>query len=300
MTTSPLRWPATIVLAFAVAFLHFALSGGGIAHAQNTVVAIDVGDVTGNTGTSVGPINGCFQVQSGATYTLDVVVRDVKDLVAGQFTLRFEGTGTEESGTLTDQSVADSLLNHPSPPVTDNAVIDPDTSGQVPDSSGQHILVVSIEGAIGSGGATGSGVLARFTLTAPARPGMVELTLAQTTLVDSQAIGIPQTTQDARLAVDTACPAATASPSAAPNPSLTAGPSGGPSVTSGASPPTSQSPTARTASPTPAGLANESGGGGGLPLAAWIGIGLVATAVIIGGGLLIRNPGLRRRLTGRS
>jgi hypothetical protein len=234
---------------------------------------------------------------------MDVVVRDVKDLVAGEFTLGFQGIMTEQSGTMTDQSVADSLLNHPSPPVADNAAIDPDVSGQVPDSGGQHAVVVSNDAAITSGGATGSGVLVRFTMTAPAAPGMVDLTLAATVLDDSQANEIPHTTQDATLAVGTACPAATASPSAAPSPSVTAGPSGGPSVTpvtSGASPQTSQSATTRAASPTPAGLANESGGGGGLPLAAWIGIGLGATAIIIGGGVLIRNRGLRRRLTGRS
>ena len=293
MTSSLLRWPATMAFAFAMAFLHFALSGGGIAHAQSTVVAIDAGDVTGNTGTGVGTINGCFQVPSGGTYTLDVVVRDVNDLVAGNFTLGFQGT-------MTDQSVADSLWNHPSPPVAAPATIDPDASGQVPDSGGRHYVVVSNDAAVGSGGATGNGVLVRFAMTAPATPGMVDLTLSDTVLVDSMANEIPNTTQDATLAVDTACAAVTPSPSAAPNPSLTAGASGGPSVSPGASPQTSQTPTARAASPTPPGLASDSGGGGGLPLAAWIGIGLGAAAIIIGGGLLIGNPGLRRRLTGRS
>jgi len=286
-------------VAFAFGILHFALSGGGIAHAQSTVLAIDAGDVTGNTGTSVGTINGCFQISSGGTYTLDVLVGDVKDLVAGQFTLGFQGA-------MTDQSVADSLLNHPSPSVNGNALIDLSAGDNVPDSGGQHTVVVSNDAAVGSGGATGSGVLVRFAMTAPATAGIVDLTLSTTTLDDSLANEIAHTTQNAELAVDTPCPAVTpspavtASPSAAPSPSLTAGPSAGSSVSPGSSPQTSQTPTATAASPTPAGLANASGGGGGLPLAAWIGIGLVAAAIIIGGGLLIRNRGLWRRLTGRS
>ncbi len=49
-------------------------------------MALDVGDVTGNSATSVGNINQCFQVASGASYTMDVVLISVTDAVASQFT----------------------------------------------------------------------------------------------------------------------------------------------------------------------------------------------------------------------
>jgi len=282
------RLMASLFIASVVAFVALTPWANPSAQAQQTVFAIDVGDVSGNTATTVGTVNTCFQTTVGQSYPLDVVVEDVTDVVWSQFTLGFQGA-------VTLQSVDDSLLNHPTPAVG-SAAFDQKTSA-VPDVGGHHNVVVSNDAAVGSGGASGSGILVRFTMTAPSTAGLFDLTLEDTVLLDSsEANPIPHTPSGATLAVDTPCPST--SPGLTVTPGAT-GASPGPSGSSATVPGGSPTATAGLGSPTPAGSnSGANDGGGGLPLAAWIALGL-GGAVIGGGGLVIFGLALRRRLAGR-
>jgi len=302
-----LAWlTASLFITSAVAFAALTLWASPSAQAQGTVFAIDVGDVSGNTATTVGTVNTCFQATAGQPYSLDVVVQDVTDVVYSQFTLGFQGE-------VTLQSVDDSLLNHPTPAAGNAAFSDKTTA--VPDTGQHHNVVVSNQAAVGSGGFSGSGILVRFTMTAPSTAGLFDLTLEDTVLLDhTESNAIPHTPSGATLAVDTPCPSTSpgltdtpgttetspgqsTSPATAPGGSLTAtAPGGSPTATApGGSPAASSG----LPSPTPSGSSNGGNdGGGGLPLAAWIALGLGA-AVIVGGGLVILGLALRRRLAGR-
>ncbi len=280
------------------AFVLQGLTSNVGAQAQNgTVLAIDVADVSGNSSTSVGTINDCFEAAPDETYTLDVVVLDGVDLVSAGLLLNYQGI-------VTDRSISDSILNNESPDIGASAAID-EISTELPDSSGSDHVIISNDDAFGSGGASGSGILVRFTMTAPTQPGSFALGLAAAlgpdpVLNDSQTRLVPLTHQGATLNVGSQCPAAptpsetpppeSPSPSESTPASPTPSPSGASPAASGASPAASPQPSASVA---PAGGGT---GGGGLPLAAWIGIGLGAAAVILGGVLLALSPQLRRRL----
>lgn len=303
-----LAWlTASLFIASVVAFAALTLWASPSAQAQGTVFAIDVGDVSGNTATAVGTVNTCFQATAGQSYPLDVVVQDVTDVVWSQFTLGFKGA-------VTLQSVDDSLLNHPTPAIG-NAAFDEKTSA-VPDVGGNHNVVVFNQAAVDSGGFSGSGILVRFTMTAPSTAGLFDLTLEDTVLLDhTESKEIPLTPSGATLAVDTPCPSAspglTATPgttgtSPGPGTSLGTGPGGSltatpPGGSATATVPGGGSPAASAGvpSPTPSGSSNGGNdGGGGLPLAAWIALG-VGAAVIGGGILVILGLALRRRFAGR-
>lgn len=124
-----------------------------------TYMAVDLA-TSDNTDTGVGTITTCLEVASGATYSMDVVVGGVLDLVAGQFTISYQGE-------LTSQSVTVSILNREVPDVGGSALIDAAASDPAPDVSGFHTVVASNDAAIGSGGANGSGILVHFVMTAP-------------------------------------------------------------------------------------------------------------------------------------
>ncbi len=300
-----LAWlTASLFIASAVAFVALTLWASPSAQAQETVFAIDVGDVSGNTATAVGTVNTCFQATAGQSYPLDVVVEDVNDVVWSQFTLDFRGA-------VTAQSVDDSLLNHPTPAVGTAAFSDKTTA--VPDTGEHHNVVVFNQAAVDSGGFSGSGILVHFTMTAPSTAGLFDLALEDTVLLDSsESKEIPHTPGGATLAVDTPCPSGLTatpgttgtspgpgtSPGTGPGGSLTATPPGGSPT---ATVPGGGSPAASAGLPSPTLSGSSNGGndgGGGLPLAAWIALGL-GGAVIVGGGLVILGLALRRRLTGR-
>ena len=304
LTAGPVAGVAAAVLLAVVGLLAL-FAGGGAARAQNTLMAIDVGDVTGNSGTSLGDINRCLEVAPEQEYTLDVVILDVQDLVAAQLTLKY-------AGTVLGRSLDGSILNEESPSVGD-AIIEEAASDNPPDPSGQHQVLVTNDAAIGSGGASGSGTLIRFQMKAPSETGLHKLDLPDLprTLNDSRAGQIPHSAQDAVLAVSISCseaklepPRTQAPPGTTPEPTAPGGSPGtttrpsaspGPGATGGAS---------GTASP---GAGNDNGSNGnnsaangndddGLPLGAWIGIGLAVAALAAGGAALALNPDLRRRL----
>ena len=167
-----------------------------------TVLSIDT-DPTGNTDTSHGTINTCLEVAPSATgIPLDVVIDNVADLAAFQFTLNY-------TGSVTARSVAVSLMNNETPDKGGSAEII-GASNPLPDSDGTHLLLASNDSAIGSGGATGSGLLINFTMSAPASPGTYALSITNSTLNNSVAGQIAHSTAGAEMHVtdtpDGSCP----------------------------------------------------------------------------------------------
>ncbi len=202
--------PVLLLLSVLVLFVLF--NSQKPAGAVGTEMALDVGDVRGNSATSIGNINQCLQVASGASYTVDVVLIDVTDAVASQFTLSY-------SGSVDARDVSTSLLNEEKPDVGGSAVIETGISDPAPDTDGSHLLAVTNDAAIGSGGASGSGVLVRLTMTAPTTviPMLVNLKLSGTAIADSNADEIRHSTKDAALAVAGAtCQQVSPTPTAAP------------------------------------------------------------------------------------
>ena len=304
----PVAGVAAAVLLAVVGLLAL-FAGATAASAQNTLVAIDVGDVAGNSGTSLGDVNRCLEVAPEQEYTLDVVILDVQDLVAAQVTLQYDGT-------VLSRSVDGSILNEESPSAGD-AIIEEGASDRAPDPSGQHQVLMTNDAAIGSGGASGSGMLIRFQMKAPAATGLHKLDVPDTprVLVTSQAQQITHSAQDAVLAVSISCseaklepPRTQAPPGTTPEPTAPGGSPGttiGPDGSPGASPgPGATGGASGTGSPG-AGNNNASNGNNsaangngddGLPLGAWIGIGLAVAALAAGAATLALNPDLRRRL----
>ena len=253
-------------------------------------LAIDVGDVTGNTTSALGTVDGCFQTTPGATYDLDVVVESVTDISGADFHLTFTGivaTRDDDNTFLDTATAGDGLV--------DTGISDP-----VPDGDADHFVEVFNNDSIGAGGATGSGFLARFTMTAPNAgvPTFFPLGLSGVQLVDSGASSVTPHTHGAFLLVGPlltpgACSQATPSPTPVP----TASPS--PSPTPTLAPTASPSPV-KTATPSPTPKASLTGAGstGGEPPAdgpTW------TFLYVLGGVLLISGVagagwGLRRRV----
>jgi hypothetical protein len=177
------------------------------ASGDSTSLAIDFATAD-NSSTSVGAIQTCLEVASGAAYTVDVDLLNVTNIVAAQVKLNYLGTVAGRS-----------VINDSNPPAfepksilqtapgagANAAFIDDATSDSIPDSGGAHTVVITNDAAIGDpvGGASGSGILVRFTMMAPivVSPAIVPITLTQTALVDPLAIGIPHTPQGGFLAV---------------------------------------------------------------------------------------------------
>ncbi len=103
--------------------------------------------------------------------------------------------------TFDDGATNETLLNNESPNALDGGVIDVSASDSVPDTDGTHTIVISNDLAAGSGGATGSGMLVRLTLTAPAAAGAYPLTLTSTTVNDHTASEITHHVHNATLTV---------------------------------------------------------------------------------------------------
>ncbi len=201
------------VVATVLIFSLAAFVGVRPSHADDPVMALDF--ATGDNGNNdVGNVQSCIEVRSGASYTVDVVLIDVTDAVASQFTLSY-------SGSVDTHDVSMSLLNDEKPDVGGSAMIETGASDATPDSDGSHVLIITNDAAIGSGGASGSGVLARLTMTAPTTviPMLVGLKLSRTDIVDSNADAIRHSTKDAALAVAGAtCQQVSPTPTVAPTP----------------------------------------------------------------------------------
>ena len=201
------------VVAAVLIFSLAAFVGVRPSHADDPVMALDF--ATGDNGNNdVGNVQSCIEVRSGASYTVDVVLIDVTDAVASQFTLSY-------SGSVDARDVSMSLLNEEKPDVGGSAMIETGASDATPDSDGSHVVAITNDPAIGSGGASGSGVLVRLTMTAPVTvtPMLVSLKLSGTDIADSNADAIRHSTKDAALAVAGAtCQQVSPSPTVAPTP----------------------------------------------------------------------------------
>ena len=173
----------------------------------STSLAIDFATAD-NSSTSVGAIQTCLEVGPGADYTVDVDILNVTKVAAAQVKLNYQGTVAGRS-VINDSNPPTlepkSILQTASGAGANAAFIEAATSDSVPDSDGGQNVLITNDATIGDdfGGASGSGILLRFTMKAPIvmSPTFVPITLTDTTLVDQLDNEIPHTRQGGFLAV---------------------------------------------------------------------------------------------------
>jgi hypothetical protein len=265
-------------------------------------------DTTGNTATSLGPIDSCLSVSTGNTFQVDVFVADVTDLLAWEAYLVYDMSVinvVSRDGMMFQAANAGSQVF--------------DVSEGLPDIDGRYRLA-AVDLADPPAPDSGSGVLARLTLKAVS-PGVSPLSLSPIdinedgnmdlgpflTNIESESISdlngdgfFDGPIANAEIAVGGTCPSGTplapptsiptAVPTAPSSPEATATPTGTPTATAAASPTVPASPTVSTpvASPTPGGPAEGEGSSSddGPPwMIAYVG-GAVA-AVLLGGAVLL-------------
>lgn len=211
---------------FALAALAGGLLARGYSAAQEAVtIGVDV-DPTGNTATSLGPIDSCISVSSGETFQVDLFVTDVRDLLA------WEAYFTYDMAIV--NIVSRDVMMFQAANAGSNVF---DVSEGLPDIDGQY-GVAAADIALPPAPDSGSGVLARLTLKAvgtgvsPASLPLIDWNEDGTIdlgpfLNAVEAIPIGDIDGDgffdgpfsnAQIAVDTACPGATpvATPTTAP------------------------------------------------------------------------------------
>lgn len=145
-----MKTPLIASLAAAAALSLFAAMP---ARAADPSFAIDAG-TDGNTATSVGKIENCVEVKTGDRFQMDVVVRDITDLLAWEIPIDYE----PEVVTMVDQDVK--LFQQAN---EGSSVLD--LSSKLPDDSGFHSLA-ALDSADPESPDSGSGVLARITFEA--------------------------------------------------------------------------------------------------------------------------------------
>ena len=166
---------AALFALLAVSVVNWTQADGG-----TPFVALDA--TTGdNTDTSYGTITDCFEAAASTNFTADVVIGGVSDLVAFQLTLNYPAGAVPAGG----RSVATSMMNNEVPDAGGSAAIDTGASSTLPNVTGADTAIVSNDNAIGSGGASGDGLLIRYTVTSPAAAGIYSLTLTGVTLNDA-------------------------------------------------------------------------------------------------------------------
>jgi hypothetical protein len=263
--------------------------------AQGTVsIGVDA-DPTGNTATSLGPIDSCVSVRSGDTFQVDIFVTDVVDLLAWETYFSYDMTVVK----ITDRDVMMFQAANPGSQVFD-------ASEGLPDIDGRN-RIAAADISEPPAPDSGSGVLARLTLEAvgsgvsPASLSPIDVNGDGIIdygpfLRDAQGTSVGDADGDgffdgpiinAEIAVDTACPGGTSVASSTPTPVP-------PSQTPSASPthvttptetetPTATPPvasptaTAAVASPTPGGPASTKDEG-----SAWTG-GPAIIGYVLGG-----------------
>jgi len=211
------QWHLTgVVVWAAVAVGGVLLAAAHPISAADTVVGIDA-DPAGNSATTLGPADSCVAVASGDTFEIDIYIKDVQDLLAWSVYLETDGAIVR----VVDRDVDQFLASASGSDVFDGSLQTPDDDGLYPLAAVDTADPPAPEG--------GSGVLARVTLEALG-PGVSPLRLAhndidgddkvdQGTLLqntDAQNIGDDDgdtfydgDVDEARVAVDSACGAAT-------------------------------------------------------------------------------------------
>jgi hypothetical protein len=155
-----------LAVTLAVALLATAGLGGWIVsggeEATQASPALSMGvdaDPSGNTATSLGAIDSCISVSSGATFDVDIYVTDVTDLKSWEVYFVFDPSVVIVTGVDVHMFLAANAGS--------NVV---DTSDPVPNTTGLYRLA-AIDTAPAPAHESGSGVLARLTLQAVA-PGV--------------------------------------------------------------------------------------------------------------------------------
>jgi len=199
--------------------------GGAETAAQEpTALAMDA-DPSGNSNTSVGDVEECVEVALGAVFDVDVVIMGVKNLLA------WESPFVYDKAILKVTAIDVRRFQSANP--RSNVI---NVSESVPNSSGRFYMGAAD---IGKAYDSGSGTLARLTLEAIGKglsplelpqidfngdgPPDLGPTLSAVTFDELEHVGdvdgdelFDGPTQQARIAVDTSCQAATPSPSPSP------------------------------------------------------------------------------------
>jgi hypothetical protein len=177
-------------------------------------MSIDL-DVTGNTATSLGPLESCVEASQGDTVTLDVTALNIPagfEMIAFAYTVYYDEVALTIA---TDDEQFLLAANFPS------AVLD--ATQATPDLNGDGQWTGSAADLSAGPGESGSGVLSRLTMSvaldAPA--GVYPLTLAGAGHVDSLNEGYaPDILNGGWIAVGVPCPSSESpTPSPAPTPS---------------------------------------------------------------------------------
>jgi len=253
-----------ILAGAALAGVLLAMWAGAILHGKESAaqVTVTVGvdaDPTGNTATSLGPIDSCLSVSTGDTFDIDIFITDVADLLAWETYFVYDMSVIS----IVSRDVMMFQAANPGSNVFD-------VSEGLPDIDGYY-RIAAVDLAEPPAPDSGSGVLARLTLKAIG-PGVSPLSLSPLDingdgtmdlgpwLKDSEGESISDLDgdgffdgpiSDAQIAVDRACPGGTpvatpAVPGASPSPAAPATPS---VETPGISP-TPEAPAAATGTPT--------------------------------------------------
>ena len=208
------------LISFAAALLYLAAAAHGVS-AQGPRLEVDA-DPRGNSSTLVGPPTRCVSVASGDTFQVDIVVHDVQELLAWQIYFEYDPAIIQiverDVRMFQDANSGSSVF---------------DVSDGVPDDDGLY-LVGGVDTADPPSPDSGSGVLARLTLTATG-PGISTASLARQDLnedgkldraallrnVDAGPIRdddgdtfFDGPTENAQIAVDSPCPADSPGPTA--------------------------------------------------------------------------------------
>lgn len=130
------------------------LAMAGAALADDTEIGIDA-KPQGNSATALGEIDECVEVSVGDTIEIDLYVKNVEALIAFEISLRYDPAILE----LTDRDVRERFLASSE---NSNVV---DGSQATPNSDGRY-SVSAVNANDSSSGTSGSGVLARISLTA--------------------------------------------------------------------------------------------------------------------------------------
>ena len=180
-----------------------------------TIIGVDA-NPAGNSGTSLGSINGCIRVSHNDTFSIDLIVQDVANLKSFDGTFRFDGSILEVTGVDVVGPVGSRYFLATAPESDIESHPDP-----VPNSSGSF-LINAVDRA--NAPESGKGTLARLQIRAKAagtskanfnlRP---DFATSGVQLFDQACNAIPPideynnfdgTILDAQIAVDVPCPAA--------------------------------------------------------------------------------------------